>query len=75
MTRGRLATRVSSMSQIASEWRKGQIAFNFVDMVRPDIANSVRGDHKLDPFHRDENLDRFWKYCAEILKLEKERQK
>ncbi len=35
-----------------SEIRYGQHYFNVLNVVRPDIANEIRGT-KLDPFHRD----------------------
>lgn len=33
--------------------RLGQMYFNALQMVRPDIANQIRAT-RLDPFHRDE---------------------
>lgn len=44
------------------DWRKGQIAFNFVYAVDPDLADLVRGNVDIDPFHRDVNLDVFWEF-------------
>ncbi len=35
-----------------SEIRYGQHYFNVLNVLRPDIANRIRGT-KLDPFHRD----------------------
>lgn len=32
--------------------RLGQVYFNALEMVRPDIANHIRST-RLDPFHRD----------------------
>lgn len=47
---------------IHEDWRPGQIAFNFVYLANPGLADKIRGDAKIDPFHRDENLDAFWQY-------------
>lgn len=47
---------------IKEDWRKGQIAFNFVWLVAPELAEEIRGDSEKDPFHTDENLDAFWNY-------------
>ena len=46
---------------IANEWRKGQIAYNFVYLANPELARDIIGTDK-DPFYRDENLDRFWNW-------------
>ncbi len=46
-------------------WRKGQIAFNFVYLANPKLADKIRGVENYDPFHRDENLDRFWNWLRE----------
>lgn len=45
--------------------RPGQQAFNMLHDVRPDLANTIRGDAMLDPFHMNENLPAFWAWLAE----------
>ncbi len=53
------------MSQeIFGDWRAGQIAFNFVYLVAPDLADKIRANHDIDPFHKDENLDAFWEFLV-----------
>ncbi len=50
--------------EIFGDWRAGQIAFNFVYLVDPELADNVRGDKEIDPFYNDENLDVFWDYLV-----------
>jgi DICT domain-containing protein len=33
------------------KWRIGQALFNHLLVVRPDLAESIRGDMTCDPFH------------------------
>lgn len=35
-------------------WRYGQALYNFLDMVKPDLASEIVGTH-LDPFYKDNN--------------------
>lgn len=42
-------------------WRTGQVAFNLLAHVRPDIADMVRGSD-YDPFHNDGNLSGFYDF-------------
>lgn len=39
--------------------REGQAAFNALFLVRPDIANKIRGT-EYDPYYEDERLDSFY---------------
>lgn len=39
--------------------RAGQAAFNTLYLVRPDLADEIRGGD-LDPFYRDDRLPAFW---------------
>jgi hypothetical protein len=39
--------------------RDGQIAFNALHDIAPDVAEKIRGTDA-DPFHDDERLDAFW---------------
>lgn len=39
--------------------RAGQAAFNTLYMVRPDMADQIRGG-ALDPFYVDDRLPAFW---------------
>ena len=41
-------------------WRKGQAAFNTLYLLRPWMADSVRGRVGLDPFYVDEHLAQFY---------------
>lgn len=43
--------------------RKGQAFFNELLVVRPDIAEAVRGTY-LDPFYRDDRLEEFLTFVA-----------
>lgn len=44
--------------------RLGQWAFNKLAETHPEIAEEIRGNNKLDPFHKDENLKHFFKYLS-----------
>jgi hypothetical protein len=55
------------------EWRDGQLAFNVLYMVYPQLAEAVRGRHDdLDPYCRDENLPRFTEFVKANWSLEAE---
>lgn len=41
------------------EWRAGQVYYNALFEVRPDLANLVDDRHDLDPFYRDDVLTGF----------------
>lgn len=43
-------------------WRTGQAAFNVLHRIRPMLAESIRGNWSIDPFHRDHNLDVFYDF-------------
>lgn len=45
------------------DWRKGQSAFNALELLAPDCAESVRG-MLIDPFYRDNELPAFWRHVA-----------
>ena len=40
------------------DWRKGQVAFNVLCSIRPDLAERVRGTHR-DPFNLSSRLPDF----------------
>ena len=42
--------------------RKGQVAFNLMNLLYPTIANELRGTH-LDPFYNDDKTDDFIRLC------------
>lgn len=44
------------------EWRWGQVHFNVLQEIDPDLAEEVRGG-ELDPYHRDDRAD--W-LCAHV---------
>jgi hypothetical protein len=44
-------------------WRVGQLYFNVLYDVKPDLANEARGA-LLDPFHRDDRLPLFLSFVA-----------
>ena len=45
--------------------RKGQHAFNLLAVLRPGIANVLRGS-RYDPFYRDSVLPEFWAEVEEL---------
>lgn len=47
-------------SQGASQ-RLGQVVYNILSVVRPDVASQVRGT-PLDPFYRDFVTDDVWEF-------------
>ena len=47
--------------QGADDQRLGQAVYNFLSLVRPDIASQIRGT-PLDPFYRDTLTDEVWEY-------------
>ncbi|MGA1753162.1 MAG: hypothetical protein ACO395_07375 [Pontimonas sp.] len=44
--------------------RFGQAVFNVLDIVRPDIANSLRGN-RIDPFFKESVSDEVWQFIKE----------
>lgn len=44
--------------------RIGQAYFNELSLVRPDLAEIVRGSELLDPYHRDEIIPAFLDYVC-----------
>lgn len=47
------------------EWRIGQVAFNSLCEVRPEIADRIRGNGALDPFYIDANIPAFAEFVRE----------
>lgn len=45
-------------------WRLGQSSFNTLQMLRPDLAEKVRGA-ALDPFYSDTNMQAFGVFVFE----------
>lgn len=39
------------------EWREGQVYFNAINAIAPDIANIIRGESNADPFYNDDNIE------------------
>jgi hypothetical protein len=60
----------SVQNQIANNpsWRMGQAYFNVLYAIEPELADKIRGDFLLDPFHRDERIPAFlsWLYTAVV---------
>ena len=48
-----------------AQWRRGQAAFNKLYEEAPGWADSIRGG-PIDPFHRDERLEAFFKWLPSI---------
>lgn len=46
------------------QWRRGQALFNTLWKLHPEIANAIRGDDHLDPFHNDHNIQNLWQHLA-----------
>ena len=44
--------------------RFGQIVFNYLEDVRPDLANKIRAT-EMDPFHNDKNMAALNEYLLE----------
>lgn len=42
-------------SRVYPHQRKGQALFNYLFLVRPDLANAIQGSD-LDPFYSDERI-------------------
>lgn len=53
----------------ADKWRRGQLAFNLLHVVRPDLANRIRGTLR-DPYYHDERLLIFWTWVEEESRIE-----
>jgi hypothetical protein len=48
------------------EWREGQTAFNFLNAMRPELADQIRNDPTgIDPFYVDANLPAFFAWLEE----------
>lgn len=45
----------------AAKYRRGQGLYNFLHMVRPELAKAIVGSH-FDPFYVDENIDRCFEF-------------
>lgn len=44
-------------------WRKGQTAFNFVELVAPELIEDL--PREANPFYDDKKLEDFWQYLRE----------
>ncbi len=51
-------------AQHEGQQRMGQVAFNVLHDMKPDLANSIRGRFGLDPGSRDEFVPDFIAYVA-----------
>lgn len=49
---------VESATQQHPDWRYGQIAFNVLHVMRPDLSAQIRDKH-LDPFYKSGLLPEF----------------
>lgn len=49
--------------QGAASWRAGQRALNFLTIIRPDIADLLRGSD-FDPFYDDARLPDFYDFVC-----------
>lgn len=46
-------------------WRYGQTVFNVLHVIRPDLAERMRGAYELDPFYRDDLTKRALNWIGE----------
>ncbi len=46
------------------DWRRGQVWFNALHRVRPDLSEKVRGT-QFDPFYQDDRVPKFINWLAE----------
>lgn len=66
MTYGQFLAKVdNSYCHLKDEWRYGQVLFNALLAVRPELAELVRGSN-LDPFYKEiaEIKPEFWTLIA-----------
>lgn len=52
---------VETACQLNPRWRLGQVAFNVLWEVRPDLSEQVRAT-PLDPFHNRATLQEFYEW-------------
>jgi hypothetical protein len=52
------------LMELFPRWRHGQCLFNALARVDLDLADRVRGDVDLDPFHDDGKIPTFSKWLA-----------
>lgn len=45
----------------AGKFRRGQALYNFLAMVRPELARAIVGS-RFDPFYNDGNIDRCFEF-------------
>lgn len=57
MSRDEYITLCINRQKAEPSWRWGQVLFNVLYEVRPDLSERVRGTH-FDPFYFDEHSDR-----------------
>ena len=50
-------------SRTMKYWRSGQVYFNVLSDIRPDLSEQIRG-WNLDPFHMDSVLPNFLEWVA-----------
>lgn len=48
----------------SNDLRKGQLAFNYLTEIKPDLANEIRGTYA-DPFYDDEKIDFFVSFITD----------
>ena len=51
----------------ANRWRFGQVLFNILSEINPELANEIRGT-KNDPFAVDNNIPAFFNFLTERIK-------
>lgn len=65
----RTVAELQQAAQMREEWtkeRKGQSAFNVVNILKPHVSRQIRGTED-DPFFDDERLEAFWTRVGELL--------
>ena len=65
MTIERFMSDIKIIYQENSAWRCGQVLFNYLYTVNPDLADKIRGT-ELDPFYNDARI----RDCINFLKSE-----
>jgi hypothetical protein len=55
---------VMDVNNKPSEWRWGQAYFNYALQLFPIKAEECRGDDSIDPFHNDNNINKFVEFVC-----------
>lgn len=63
VTYAQIVSLASDMAASNPRWRKGQAAFNALQVLMPDCADSLRHS-PIDPFYYDDHLQDFWAFVS-----------